>query len=156
MNKPQHQLNPELLQKHGTEVLNYLQERFNLLESTYIKPDLRPGELAAKFSTTAPQCAQSFETLMNDLENKIMPGLTQWQHPLSSSKAARVSGIRVRTIKAQMMNNGNYGSTNTCGYDDIDSFKGFAERENIWLHVDDALIHPFCMFGTASCSKMFL
>ena len=36
----------------------------------------------------------------------------------------------------------NYGSTNTCGYDDLDSFRGFSEQEKVWLHVDAAYAGP--------------
>jgi len=32
----------------------------------------------------------------------------------------------------------NYGSTNTSGYDDLTSFHGLSEIENVWVHVDAA------------------
>jgi len=88
------------------------------------------------------------------------------QTHFSGPKAARVTGIRVRTITAKLLADGNYGidagqvkdamaqdrkkglipcavqlnygSTNTCGYDAISSFIGFAEAEGVWVHVDAA------------------
>jgi len=81
MTELEYQLNPELLHKHGTEVLNYLCQRLQLLDSSNIKPDLQPGELAARFASNAPQSPQKFAALLKDLENKIMPGVTHWQHP---------------------------------------------------------------------------
>ena len=294
MTSTEHDLNAESLLKHGTEIIEYLSERFKSLEDSNIKPDLKPGELASNFSSNAPLEPQKFASLIEDLENKIMPGVTNWQHPrflsyypatsslpailseliiasigsvglqwsanpigtelecvvmdwitkmlhadsdspflhtsglgggliqntagealvvimtsarihkhlqlknvesmesltedeqeaifyqdsskfviymsdqthFSGPKAARVAGIRVRTIKAKILEDGNYGidaeqvrkamhedrdnglipcavqlnygSTNTCGYDDINSFKDFTQQENIWLHVDAA------------------
>jgi len=294
MTSTKQNINVESLLIHGTEIIEYLSERLKTLDNTNIKSDLKPGELASKFSSNAPLEPQQFASLMTDLESKIMPGVTHWQHPrflsyypatsslpailseliiasigsvglqwsanpigtelecvvmdwiakmlhadsnspflhtsglgggliqntagealvvvmtsarvhkhlqlknvetmesltedeqeaifyqdsskfviymsdqthFSGPKAARVAGVRVRTIKAKLLQDGNYGinslqvrkamsedrangfipcavqlnygSTNTCGYDDINSFKDFAQQENVWLHVDAA------------------
>ncbi|RLA01087.1 MAG: hypothetical protein DRQ47_08585, partial [Gammaproteobacteria bacterium] len=98
-------VNPEAFLNHGTEVLNYLTERFKLLENSNIKPDLKPGDLAANFSSNAPEQPQEFASLMNDLENKIMPGVTHWQHPrflsyypATSSLPAMLSELIIASI----------------------------------------------------------
>lgn len=95
------------------------------------------------------------------------------QTHFSGEKAARVAGLRVHKIKASLLANGNYGltanqvkqamdedrnrgltplfcllnfgSTNTAGCDDLAGFKGFAERESVWLHVDAAYAGPALM-----------
>jgi len=105
------------------------------------------------------------ETLYYQDSSKLVAYMSDQTH-FSGPKAARVAGIRVRTIPVKKLTNGNfgicaeqvkeamdndrnnglipcyvqlnYGSTNTCGYDDIASFKGFSENERIWLHVDAA------------------
>ena len=92
------------------------------------------------------------------------------QTHFSGPKAVRVAGIRLRKLPAQRLANGNlgitaaqvreamqkdreqgltpcvvqlnFGSTNTCGYDDLASFHGFAESENVWIHVDAAYAGP--------------
>ena len=97
--------------------------------------------------------------------SKLVAYMSDQTH-FSGPKAARVAGIRLRTIPAKKLDNGNfgitaeqvkaqmdvdrknglipcyvqlnYGTTNTCGYDDMNSFNGFAEQEEIWLHVDAA------------------
>ncbi|MBM4251927.1 MAG: hypothetical protein FJ146_08140 [Deltaproteobacteria bacterium] len=92
------------------------------------------------------------------------------QSHFSGPKAVRVAGMRLHKIPAKLLPNGNwgitaddvrlamaedrkkglkpcalqlnYGSTNTCGYDDLESFKGFADQEQIWVHVDAAYAGP--------------
>jgi len=92
------------------------------------------------------------------------------QSHFSGPKAVRVAGMRLHKIPAQKLADGNYGitasqvrqamekdrknglqpcavqlnygSTNTCGYDDLNSFRGFSEQEQVWLHVDAAYAGP--------------
>jgi len=105
------------------------------------------------------------EALYYKDSSKLVAYMSDQTH-FSGPKAARVAGIRLRTIPVMKLSNGNfgitaeqvkqaididrknglipcyiqlnYGSTNTCGYDDLESFKGFGEKEKIWLHVDAA------------------
>ena len=92
------------------------------------------------------------------------------QSHFSGPKAVRVAGMRLHKIPAQKLADGNYGitasqvrqameadrkiglkpcavqlnygSTNTCGYDDLNSFRGFSDQEQVWLHVDAAYAGP--------------
>ena len=88
------------------------------------------------------------------------------QTHFSGPKAVRVAGMRLHTLPAQRLADGNYGitaqqvmdamgadraqglipccvqlnfgSTNTCGSDDLASFAGFADAARVWVHVDAA------------------
>ncbi|MDQ3230773.1 MAG: pyridoxal-dependent decarboxylase, partial [Pseudobdellovibrionaceae bacterium] len=88
------------------------------------------------------------------------------QTHFSGPKAVRVAGMRLRKISAKRLSHGNYGitadqvreamnedrakgltpccvllnygSTNTSGYDELESFRGFREQEQVWVHVDAA------------------
>ena len=88
------------------------------------------------------------------------------QTHFSGPKAVRVAGMRIHTIPAKLLADGNlgitreqvvkaieedqkkglvpcavllnYGSTNTCGFDQLADFEGFAQEYNLWLHVDAA------------------
>ncbi|MFW7379159.1 MAG: pyridoxal-dependent decarboxylase [Oligoflexus sp.] len=289
-----YQIDPQIFQENGTALIDFLRQHFQRLPETPIKPQLQPGSLAAAFQPEAPQEPKVFGQLLRDVEKKILPGITHWQHPrffayypatssipailseliiaafgavglqwsanpigtelecvvmdwiarmlqfpedspflhrsakgggiiqntagdalvavmsaarvkkqlqlggyqhmdqvpcderaaffyrdssslviylsdqshFSAEKAARVAGLRIRFLPAQLLANGNYGitaaqvqeamsqdrrngltpclvqlnfgSTNTCGYDDLDSFVDFAEKEDVWLHVDAA------------------
>lgn len=116
----------------------------------------------------------SVEELAYQDSSKLVAYMSDQTH-FSGPKAVRVAGMRVHTIKATRLPHGNYGitaqdvrdamekdrarglipclvqlnfgSTNTCGRDDFGSFLGFAEQENIWLHVDAAYAGPALMLA---------
>jgi glutamate/tyrosine decarboxylase-like PLP-dependent enzyme len=88
------------------------------------------------------------------------------QTHFSGPKAVRVAGMRLHKIPARKLAHGNmgiaaddiraamaedrahgltpcavllnYGSTNTSGYDDLESFRDLRVQENVWVHVDAA------------------
>ena len=128
---------------------------------------------AARFHKQLELCGVAREELTSEQKealyykdsSKFVAYMSDQTH-FSGPKAARVAGMRLRTIATKKLANGNYGisaqqvqavmqedrqkglipcylqlnygTTNTCGYDDIASFEGFAEQEKIWLHVDAA------------------
>ncbi|KAF7255964.1 hypothetical protein EG68_07454 [Paragonimus skrjabini miyazakii] len=50
----------------------------------HVLPDfeqIRPGYLRALLPDTAPEVGEPFSALMYDVTEKIMPGMTHWQHP---------------------------------------------------------------------------
>ncbi|KAJ9464690.1 Tyrosine decarboxylase 1 [Diplonema papillatum] len=76
-------LKPETLKQLGLETLNLLERHFEKLgKSVDVKPvGLKPGDLAAKFAEGAPSAPSDFSAILKDVEEKIMPGVTHWQHP---------------------------------------------------------------------------
>jgi aromatic-L-amino-acid decarboxylase len=40
-----------------------------------------PGELSSKLPASAPEKAESFEAVLRDMDEVILPALTHWQHP---------------------------------------------------------------------------
>lgn len=44
-------------------------------------PSVEPGFLKDLIQAEAPLKSSSWQSVMEDIENKIMPGLTHWQHP---------------------------------------------------------------------------
>lgn len=100
--------------------------------------------------------------------SKLVVYMSDQTH-FSSSKACRVAGMRPRTVQAKLVDgnfrlrvadlrqaivadraNGlipcvlqlNYGSTNTCGLDDVAEFEELAKEEELWIHVDAAYAGP--------------
>lgn len=288
-----YKLAPEIIDSFGPQIIQFISDHFKGISSIPVSPKLEPGELASRFDPNPNAEGKELSALLEEIKNKVMPGITHWQHPqflsyypsassvpaifadlitaaigsvglqwsanpigtelecvvmdwlmqmlhadtdspflhtsgkgggliqntagealvviltaarcykqieqlgiernqltneekeeiyykdssklvaymsdqthFSGPKAARVAGIRLRKLAAKKLANGNYGitaeqvsqamqadrekglvpcyvqlnygSTNTCGYDDILSFEGFREREKVWLHVDAA------------------
>jgi aromatic-L-amino-acid/L-tryptophan decarboxylase len=42
---------------------------------------VKPGQVAAALPATAPEMPESFEAVLNDVRDIILPGITHWQHP---------------------------------------------------------------------------
>ena len=42
---------------------------------------LKPGDVLASLPRHAPSGPESFEAILNDLDTKILPGITHWQSP---------------------------------------------------------------------------
>jgi aromatic-L-amino-acid/L-tryptophan decarboxylase len=46
-----------------------------------VRAQTLPGDIARQIAARAPDEGESMETIFNDFENIIMPGMTHWQHP---------------------------------------------------------------------------
>ena len=46
-----------------------------------VRAQTRPGEVAAGLGAAAPEQGEDMETIFDDFERVIMPGMTHWQHP---------------------------------------------------------------------------
>lgn len=46
-----------------------------------VRARTQPGEVAALIATSAPETAEPMEAIFADFEQKILPGMTHWQHP---------------------------------------------------------------------------
>jgi len=46
-----------------------------------IRPDVAPGEIRSRLPAAAPEEPEPFGSLLADLDDVVVPGLLQWQHP---------------------------------------------------------------------------
>lgn len=46
-----------------------------------VRPVLMPGETGSKIPASPPEVGEPMEQIFADFENKIVPGMTHWQHP---------------------------------------------------------------------------
>ncbi|WP_310414122.1 pyridoxal-dependent decarboxylase [Mycoplana sp. BE70] len=46
-----------------------------------VRPALVPGETGSKIPASPPEAGEPMEQIFADFENKIVPGMTHWQHP---------------------------------------------------------------------------
>jgi len=69
------------LLKYGNQALDLIGETYQNLEKERVVPDVEPGFLRQLLPENPPQKGESFEDILNDTKTKILPNLTQWQHP---------------------------------------------------------------------------
>ncbi|CAG9585565.1 unnamed protein product [Danaus chrysippus] len=65
----------------GKEMVDYICTYMTTLSKRRVTPSVEPGYLRTELPTEAPFLPENFSDVMKDVENKIMPGVTHWQHP---------------------------------------------------------------------------
>ncbi|MCX7875176.1 MAG: aminotransferase class I/II-fold pyridoxal phosphate-dependent enzyme [Melioribacteraceae bacterium] len=56
---------------------NYLEN----IESLDVLPKIKPGEIKNNLPQSPPFNSEKFDEIISDLDEKILPGITHWQHP---------------------------------------------------------------------------
>lgn len=65
----------------GKEMVDYICTYMTTLKTRRVTPSVEPGYLRAELPAEAPFHPECWDDVMKDVENKIMPGVTHWQHP---------------------------------------------------------------------------
>lgn len=65
----------------GTEMVEYICKYMETLNSRRVTPSVEPGYLRHLLPDEAPENPENWDEIMQDVETKIMPGVTHWQHP---------------------------------------------------------------------------
>lgn len=62
-------------------MVDYICNYMDGLSSRKVTPNVEPGYLRTLLPAHAPQHPEDWESIMSDVDTKIMPGVTHWQHP---------------------------------------------------------------------------
>lgn len=65
----------------GKEMVDYICTYMTTLQTRRVTPSVEPGYLRKSLPAEAPEMPESWDEVMRDVESKIMPGVTHWQHP---------------------------------------------------------------------------
>ncbi|KAK7794687.1 hypothetical protein R5R35_008018 [Gryllus longicercus] len=65
----------------GKEMVDYICDYLDGLGSRRVTPNVEPGYLRRLLPGEAPQQPEEWDSIMRDVDDKIMPGVTHWQHP---------------------------------------------------------------------------
>jgi aromatic-L-amino-acid/L-tryptophan decarboxylase len=74
-------VNNDEFRRNAHEIVDWIADYFEGLPKLPVVPDVTPGEIRRKLPETAPEKGESFASLMSDLEQIVLPGVTGWQHP---------------------------------------------------------------------------
>jgi aromatic-L-amino-acid decarboxylase len=72
----------EEFRRHGAVVVEWIARYLEEVERYPVLSRLRPGELRARLPAAAPPRGETFEAMLRDLEEIILPGITHWQSPM--------------------------------------------------------------------------
>lgn len=74
-------MNTEEFRKNGKEMIDYICNYMENIEQHDVAPSVDPGFLKSLLPEEAPQSGEDFKQMLEDVENKIMPGIVHWNHP---------------------------------------------------------------------------
>ena len=74
-------MSPEEFRRHGYEVVDWIADYYSRIESFPVLSQIKPGEIRASLPVSAPAHAEDFDSLLKDVEQLILPGVTHWQSP---------------------------------------------------------------------------
>jgi len=61
--------------------VDWVEKYFKELENYPVLPSVKPGEIKSKLPESPPAKSESYEEIISDLDNIILPGVTHWNHP---------------------------------------------------------------------------
>jgi len=103
-------MKPAEFRKYAHELVEWMAEYMENVESYPVKSAVQPGDILNKLPDSPPADPESFESFMNDFEKIIMPGMTHWQSPsffayfpANSSPPSVLAEMITSTLAAQCM-----------------------------------------------------
>lgn len=72
---------PEEFQAHGRRILEWISEYLGSPGEYPVLAAVRPGDVRASLAPTPPREGEPFERILRDFDERVVPGLTHWNHP---------------------------------------------------------------------------
>jgi aromatic-L-amino-acid/L-tryptophan decarboxylase len=96
-------MTPEEFREYGHAVVDWIADYRERLQSLPAMARTAPGEIKSQLPTAPPEHPESFDAIVADLDQIVLPGLSLWQHPRffgyfpANSSLASVLGDYVST-----------------------------------------------------------
>jgi len=96
--------------KYAHELVDWMADYLEQVEKYPVRSLVKPGETKDQLPDNPPEVPHSFENIFKDFEEKIIPGMTHWQHPsffayfpASRSEPSILAEMLTATLGAQCM-----------------------------------------------------
>ena len=75
-------MTPDEFRKNGHALIDWIAEYIEDIEQLPVwNPDLLPGDVRAMLPAHPPTAPEPFADVLRDMDDIVVPGLTNWQHP---------------------------------------------------------------------------
>jgi aromatic-L-amino-acid decarboxylase len=71
----------EEFRRHGYAMVDWIADYYSRVESFPVLSQAEPGQIRASLPAQPPTTGESFEKMLRDVEQLILPGITHWQSP---------------------------------------------------------------------------
>ena len=80
-NEKSFHMTPDEFRRYGHAVVDWIANYHSRIESFPVLSQVKPGEVRASLPANPPLHGESFDAVLRDVENLILPGITHWQSP---------------------------------------------------------------------------
>ena len=81
ISKATHPTSADTFRRQGHELVELIAEYMENIETYPIQPQIEPGQVYQQLPSRPPKEAESFEAVVEDVRNLIIPNITHWQSP---------------------------------------------------------------------------
>src|SRR3972149_11414886 len=74
-------MTPKVSRRYGYMVVDWVAEYLENVGKYPVLSRVAPGEVRARLSAAPPLDGEPFESILRDVDEIIMPGITHWQSP---------------------------------------------------------------------------
>jgi aromatic-L-amino-acid decarboxylase len=74
-------MTPAEFRRHGHAVVDWIADYYERIESFPVLSQVSPGDVRGTLPPHPPEQGEGFDGILTDLDEKILPGITHWQHP---------------------------------------------------------------------------
>ncbi len=80
-NATTYHMSAEAFRRHGSAMIDWIAQYMEHVEAHPVLSQVKPGDVRAKLPAQPPPRGESFERMLRDVNEIIMPGITHWQSP---------------------------------------------------------------------------
>ena len=81
MSNQSYHMSLEEFRRRGKEMIDWIADYYEQVEGYPVLSRTKPGEIGASLADAAPVQGEDFAVILQDVEDKIIPGITHWQSP---------------------------------------------------------------------------
>ena len=74
-------MTPDEFRKAGHEIVDFIADYRARVVERPVMAQTAPGDVKARLPAAPPEAPESFDAILKDVDDIILPGLTHWQHP---------------------------------------------------------------------------
>ena len=74
-------MTPEEFRRYGRQVVDWIADYYENIEGYPVLSTVKPGEIRAGLPSAPPRNREGFDSFLEDMSDKILPGVTHWQSP---------------------------------------------------------------------------
>ena len=81
MENQNYHMSPGQFRTEGKKIIDWIADYYENIEKYPVLSQVKPGEIISSLPKNPPQKGESMQQMMQDVDEKIMPGITHWQSP---------------------------------------------------------------------------